>query len=144
LTDGAVHTALVIGATGVTGTALIEQLLDSGWGVAAVSRRTPLLRRDVARTKLRHVAVDLRDAERTHAAFAGLTDLTHVYYCANARRADLRLQLLTNVLDALECAAPQLANINLMQGTKYYGGHLGPFKVPARETDARISGADFY
>jgi nucleoside-diphosphate-sugar epimerase len=49
-----------------------------------------------------------------------------------------------NVLDAVERASPGLENVHLMQGTKYYGCHLGPFKVPARETDPRVPGADFY
>jgi nucleoside-diphosphate-sugar epimerase len=49
-----------------------------------------------------------------------------------------------NVLDAVEAGAPGLANVHLMQGTKYYGCHLGPFAVPARETHARVPGADFY
>jgi nucleoside-diphosphate-sugar epimerase len=31
-----------------------------------------------------------------------------------------------------------------MQGTKYYGCHRGPISVPARETDPRVAGADFY
>jgi len=33
-------------------------------------------------------------------------------------------------------AAPGLRHISLMQGYKVYGAHLGPFKTPARETDA--------
>lgn len=142
--DGAKYTALVIGATGVTGSPLIEQLLGTGWRVVAVSRRTPQLRAGVTITKLRHVAVDLTDADWTRAASAALDDVTHLFYCANDRQLDTRLRLLNNVLDGIEPATSNLVNVNLMQGTKYYGCHLGPFKVPAQETDPRIGGADFY
>ena len=67
-----------------------------------------------------------------------------MFYCANDPRPDTRLRLLSNVLTAIEPVAPHLSNVNLMQGTKYYGCHLGPFSIPARETDPRIPGADFY
>jgi nucleoside-diphosphate-sugar epimerase len=44
--------------------------------------------------------------------------------------------MLTNTVDAVEPVAPGLRHISLMQGYKVYGAHLGPFKTPARETDA--------
>jgi len=40
------------------------------------------------------------------------------------------------VVEAVEPAAAGLRHISLMQGYKVYGAHLGPFKTPARETDA--------
>ena len=138
------RTALIIGASGVTGTPLVEALIESGWRVVAVSRRVPELRSGLETAHLRHLSVDLADGQATRAAFAALSDVTHVFYCANDPRPDVRLRLLSNVLTAIEPAAAHLANVNLMQGTKYYGCHLGPFPVPARETDPRIAGADFY
>jgi len=51
---------------------------------------------------------------------------------------------MANLLDALEVAAPRFRNIGLLQGMKYYGCHLGPFKTPAREDDSRIADNDFY
>jgi nucleoside-diphosphate-sugar epimerase len=44
--------------------------------------------------------------------------------------------MLTNVVEAVEVVAHRLQHISLMQGYKVYGAHLGPFKTPARETDA--------
>ncbi|MFC7640134.1 SDR family oxidoreductase [Streptosporangium lutulentum] len=44
--------------------------------------------------------------------------------------------MLVNTVDAIEPIAPGLRHISLMQGYKVYGAHLGPFKTPARETDA--------
>ena len=45
--------------------------------------------------------------------------------------------MLRNVLDAIEPIAPGLEHVHLVQGTKYYGMHLGPFRTPAREDDPR-------
>ncbi|MBI4188911.1 MAG: hypothetical protein HY525_00045 [Betaproteobacteria bacterium] len=56
----------------------------------------------------------------------------------------VRLAMIGNVLDAIEAAAPAFANINLLQGTKYYGSYLGPFKTPAKESDPRVPGGDFF
>ncbi len=138
------HTALVIGATGVTGTPMVEELLLAGWPVYAVSRRVPMLRAGVPLDKLRHVAVDLTDAPASEAALGRLTDVTHLFYCGNDPSPDVRLALMRHVIDAVEAHAPGLANVHLLQGTKYYGCHLGPFKVPAQESDPRVPGADFY
>jgi hypothetical protein len=52
--------------------------------------------------------------------------------------------MIANTLDAIEAVAPGFANINLLQGTKYYGSYLGPFKTPAKESDPRVPGGDFY
>ncbi|MCC6534504.1 MAG: SDR family oxidoreductase [Burkholderiales bacterium] len=138
------RTALVAGATGVTGTPLVEELLLAGWPVYALSRRAPMLRAGVPSAGLQHVGVDLTDAGASAAALSRLRDVTHLFYCGNAPRQDVRLSLMRNVIDALDQHAAGLENVHLMQGTKYYGCHLGPFKVPARETDARIAGGDFY
>lgn len=44
--------------------------------------------------------------------------------------------MLVNVVNTIEPIAPNLQHISLMQGYKVYGAHLGPFKTPAKETDA--------
>ncbi len=138
--------ALVVGATGVTGTPLTEELLrDPAWQrVYAVSRRVPQFARDVDTGRLTHLAADVDDRQATHAALAGCPDVTHVFHCANHREAATRVRMLGHVLDALEAHAANFTNINLLQGTKYYGCHLGPFKTPAVETDPRVPGGDFY
>jgi nucleoside-diphosphate-sugar epimerase len=137
-------TALVVGASGVIGAPLTEQLIEAGWRVVAASRRAPVLRSGVPAGGLKHLAVDLADVQATRSAFARLGEVTHVFHCANDPRPEVRLRMLSNVLAAIEPAARRLANIHLMQGTKYYGCHLGPITVPARETDPRVAGADFY
>src|SRR5688572_17783078 len=136
--------ALVVGATGVTGTPLAEELLAAGWAVHAICRRKPMLRAGVDATRLHHVALDITDARACQSVLGRLDDVTHLFHCANAPDAATRLALLRNVLDAIEAGRAPLANVHLMQGTKYYGCHLGPFRVPAKESDPRVPGADFY
>ena len=76
--------------------------------------------------------------------------MTHIFYSAYVERATWteavppNLAMLGNLLDAVEPASPELAHINLMQGTKWYGNHLGPFKTPAREDDPRHMPPNFY
>ena len=137
--------ALVVGVTGVTGTPLAEQLLiASGWKVYGLSRRTIQLNTNAQPGAYTHLSVDLTDAAATQRTMRACADVTYVFYCANEGSRDMRRTMIRNVIDALETTAPQFANINLLQGTKYYGSHLGPFKTPAKETDARVPGGDFY
>ncbi|WP_086826179.1 SDR family oxidoreductase [Allokutzneria sp. NRRL B-24872] len=133
--------ALVVGANGVIGRNLIEHLTTlPDWEVIGLSRRGGHAVSDSG--SIRHVAVDLLDAEDTRARLSGLSEVTHVFYAAYQDRpswAELvppNLAMLVNVVDAIEPAAPGLRHISLMQGYKVYGAHLGPFKTPAREDDA--------
>jgi nucleoside-diphosphate-sugar epimerase len=134
---------MVIGASGVTGTPLAEQLALAGWKVYGVSRRPPQLRGGPY-AQFHHVAVDLADATAARRALAGCADVTHVFHCANDANPETRLAMINHTIDVIEAAAPDFANINLLQGTKYYGSYLGPFKTPAKETDPRVAGGDFY
>ncbi|TCT01102.1 SDR family oxidoreductase [Aquabacter spiritensis] len=135
--------ALVVGATGVTGAPLCEQLLRAGWRVHALSRRVPQLASGTPVQSLFHLPVDLDDGARTHAALADLGAVTHVFYCANSPSAEARKEMIGSLLDGLE-TLPHFTNINFIQGMKYYGCHLGPFPTPAKETDPRVPGCDFY
>lgn len=130
--------ALVAGARGVIGRNLIEQLEALGdWDVVGLSRRGGT---DTAR--VHHLRVDLLDRQDTLAKLAGSREVTHIFYAAYADRptwAELvppNLDMLRNVLDAVEPLARDLRHVSLMQGYKVYGAHLGPFKTPAREDDA--------
>ncbi|MER5394957.1 SDR family oxidoreductase [Saccharopolyspora sp. NPDC002686] len=137
--------ALVVGANGVIGRNLVDHLVTlPEWEVVGVSRRGG---EDTDR--VRYLAVDLLDAEDTREKLSGLTGVTHLFYAAYQDRptwAELvppNMAMLTNVVDAVEAAAPGLRHISLMQGYKVYGAHLGPFKTPARETDARPMPPEF-
>lgn len=130
--------ALVAGAQGVIGRNLVDHLSTlPGWEVVGLSRRGGESTRNV-----RHLAVDLLDADQTRSKLSDLTDVTHVFYAAYqdqptwAELVPPNLGMLVNLVDAIEPAAPGLRHVSLMQGYKVYGAHLGPFKTPARETDA--------
>ncbi len=125
--------ALVAGANGVIGKNLIAHLeTQPGWHVIGLSRRGGP----------GQIAVDLLDADDAREKLSGLDDVTHVFYAAYVDKptwAELvppNLAMLTNLVDAIEPVAPGLRHVSLMQGYKVYGAHLGPFKTPARETDA--------
>ena len=142
----ATHTALVCGATGVIGRSILNHLTTQpDWNIVAVSRRTP----DIAGT-YRHIAVDLLDARATAAALAQPFGITHVFYASYIERGSFagsgraNVAMLTHLLDAVLPASPALVHVNLMQGTKWYGSHLGPFKTPAQESDPRAAPPNFY
>jgi nucleoside-diphosphate-sugar epimerase len=131
------NVALVVGARGVIGGNLVNHLEElGGWQVIGLSRRG-----GESTGRVRHVSVDLLDAADTRSALADLGDVTHVFYAAYQDRpsfAELvepNQRMLVNVLEAIEPVAPDLRHVQLMQGYKVYGAHLGPFKTPAREDD---------
>ena len=130
--------ALVVGAQGVIGRNLIAHLEALGdWEVIGLSRRG-----GESSGRVRHIAVDLLDAPQARERLGGLSEVTHIFYAAYQDRpswAELvppNLAMLVNVVEAVEPVATGLRHISLMQGYKVYGAHLGPFKTPARETDA--------
>ncbi|MFD1135895.1 SDR family oxidoreductase [Paenibacillus urinalis] len=138
-------TALVVGANGVIGRNLIDYLLTlPEWNIIGVSRRGG---KNAGR--LRYVAADLLNEEDTYEKLGNLTTVTHIFYAAYQDRptwAELvppNLAMLVNVVNAIEPIAPNLKHISLMQGYKVYGAHLGPFKTPARETDANHMPPEF-
>ncbi|WP_276485834.1 SDR family oxidoreductase [Paraflavitalea pollutisoli] len=133
-----INTALVVGANGVIGSNLIKHLqsLDN-WQVIGLSRKG-----GDNKPRLQHVAIDLLDAAASRNALVHLNNVTHIFYSAYQDRptwAELvapNLAMLVNVVEAIEPIAPNLQHISLMQGYKVYGAHLGPFKTPAKESDA--------
>ena len=137
--------ALVVGARGVIGRNLTDHLAAlGGWDVIGVSRHG-----GPSAGPVRHVAVDLLDADESRKKLGVLTDVTHIFYAAYQDRpswAELvapNLAMLVNAVETVERVAPGLRHVSLMQGYKVYGGHLGPFKTPARETDAYFMPPEF-
>ncbi|WP_437815196.1 SDR family oxidoreductase [Sorangium sp. So ce1078] len=137
--------ALVVGAQGIIGRNLIEHLAALGeWDVIGLSRRG-----GEPAGRVRHVVVDLLDREDCREKLGGLAEVTHIFYAAYQDRptwAELvppNLAMLVNVVEAVEPVASGLEHISLMQGYKVYGAHLGPFKTPARETDAHHMPPEF-
>lgn len=137
--------AVVVGANGIIGSNLIAHLVELGdWDIVGLSRRG-----GETVGKVSHIAVDLLNAAEAKAKLSHLTNITHIFYAAYQDRpswAELvapNLAMLVNVVNAIEPIAPSLEHISLMQGYKVYGAHLGPFKTPARETDANHMPPEF-
>jgi nucleoside-diphosphate-sugar epimerase len=140
-------TALVAGAGGAASKRLIEALVaDPDWSVIGLAR-TPRPSSD----RLTFISVDLFDRDACARALAGQSSVTHLFYTARAKHGETGVEsvednvaMLRNVLDAIEPVATRLAHVHLVQGTKYYGMHLGPFRTPAREDDPRLDFPNFY
>jgi nucleoside-diphosphate-sugar epimerase len=131
------NVALVVGARGVIGGNLVRHLRQlDGWRVIGLSRRG-----GESTGTVRQVSVDLLDTRDTRHKLADLTEVTHVFYAAYQDRPDFaglvepNQRMLVNTLQVIEPVAANLRHVQLMQGYKVYGAHLGPFKTPAREDD---------
>ena len=139
-------TALVAGAGGAASKRLIEVLLaDPEWSVIALARSPR-----ASAGRLTAISADLFDRAACARALATQRGVTHVFYTARAKHGETGVEsvednvaMLRNVLDAVETVAVSLEHVHLVQGTKYYGMHLGPFRTPAREEDPRV-GSNFY
>lgn len=139
-------TAVIVGGLGVIGRNLLHHLepMDD-WDIVGLSRRTPDFE-----TRARFVPVDLLDRAETFDQLAGLRDATHVFYCAFQARPSWaehnapNLAMLANAVEAIEAASDRLQHVHLVEGTKWYGSHLGPFRTPAREDDPPHMLPNFY
>ena len=140
-------TALVAGAGGAASKRLIEVLLaDPDSSVIALARSP---RASTAR--MNAISADLFDRAACADALSAHRGVTHIFYTARAKHGETGVEsvednvaMLRNVLDAVEPVASGLEHVHLVQGTKYYGMHLGPFRTPAREDDARHPPPNFY
>ncbi len=138
--------ALVAGALGVTGRTLVNHLASLGsWQVIGLSRRSPEFT-----TSAQYLSVDLLDRRSLEAQLGDLRDVTHIFFAALQPAENFfaevapNLAMLTNLVEVVERASPQLRKVVLVEGAKYYGAHLGPYKTPARENDPRHMPPNFY
>jgi len=137
--------AVVVGALGVMGRYIVDKLAAlPDWEVIGLSRR-----KGEDRERVRYVAADV--LQRWEPDFG---DVTHVFFAAfqasAGKAADYasniapKRDMLVNSVSAIERVSPELERVVLITGTKYYGTHLGPYKTPARESDPRHAGANYY
>lgn len=138
--------ALVVGGSGLLGGNLIRRLADTPhWRVKSLSRRSL----DTG-VPVHHVAADLLDRAQLHARAEELSDVTHVFFCSRAVAqgyaisVDANTVMLENLLDVLVPVAPELQHVQLVHGLKWYGSHVGPIKLPAKETDPPHTDSSFY
>jgi len=138
----AAGTALVVGATGSAGSAIVAELKRVG------SFRVVELARKSRPGDAGSVSADLLDPAGLKQALRGLEDVTQLIFTARliapdgGEDRDLNALALQNLLEALS-GSRTLRRIVLIHGTKWYGSHLGRYLVPAVETDT-IPAPHFY
>jgi nucleoside-diphosphate-sugar epimerase len=134
------NVALVAGAGGIIGKALLEEIAATpGWRGIALSRSHG------------DIVADLSDTEASRTALADAGDVTHVFYAAYGPGGGLAEEdarnsaMLRNLLDGLEAAGSPIERVVLYQGAKVYGVHLGPVTTPFYEDEnPRPIGPNFY
>lgn len=132
---------VVAGATGLVGFAALKQFAARAeCEVIGLSRRAPHETHGATCLPL-----DLTDAAACRRVVGDLTGVTHLVYAALFEMPGLVAgwqaqqqiatndQMLRNLLEPLLAASPGLRHVTLLQGTKAYGVHVRPMKVPARE-----------
>lgn len=138
--------AVIVGALGVIGRNLVHYLEDDpDWQVVGLSRRPPDFD-----THAQFISVDLLDRSDAEAKLSSVTDATHIFYTAFQGRPTWaehnapNLAMLINSVEPIAAASSGLRHVNLIEGNKIYGSHLGPFKTPAREDDPPHMLPNFY
>ena len=139
---------LILGASGLVGTAAANSFARAGWSVIAASRRpAPLIDAGV-----QQVSLDLQDPAACQAFAAANSDVTHMVYAAvfelpgliegwsDPVQIETNGQMLRNIVTPL----PNLEHVTLLQGTKAYGAIVQPMRVPGRESQPRVVHPNFY
>ena len=138
-------TTLIIGGSGIIGRAVVRNLAkEKSRRVIALSRRPE----DQLPDNTLSLSIDL--SEPVQESIPSLTHVTHMLYSGyidapgwDAQRGP-NVELFRNSIELALNNCPNLQHVTLMQGTKAYGAHLGPFKTPAKETDPRTNNGYFY
>ncbi len=142
------RTALVVGASGIVGSATAALLVEQGWTVHGLARRPG------GQPGVRPVIADLQDATATAAALADLHPdavfvTTWLRQDSEAENIRVNAAMVRNLLDGLpKPSAPR--HVALVTGLKHY---LGPFEAygkgelpatPFREEQGRLNVENFY
>jgi nucleoside-diphosphate-sugar epimerase len=142
------RTALVVGTSGIVGSATAALLIEQGWTVYGLARRPS------DQPGVHPVAADLTDAAGTAAALKDLAP-DAVFVSTWSRQAteaeNIRVNgaMVRNLLDGLR-AAKSVRHVALVTGLKHY---LGPFEAygkgvlpqtPFREEQGRLDVENFY
>jgi nucleoside-diphosphate-sugar epimerase len=142
------QTALVVGASGIVGTATATLLLEKGWTVHGLARRP------VEQAGVLPVAADLRDTAATAAALRDLKPdavfiTTWLRQDTEAENIRVNSGMVRNLLDGVRPTG-SVRHVALVTGLKHY---LGPFEAygkgslpqtPFRESQGRLDVPNFY
>ena len=144
---------LIVGVSGLVGTASALEFQSAGYEVLSVSRRVPEL---LPLKQIKHSKLDLHDraACREFIDTQG-QNITHLIYTAvyelpgliegwtDKNQIDANGLMLRNILEPLS-KTRNLKHVTLLQGTKAYGLTVGPIRTPARECQNRVVHPNFY
>ena len=142
------QTALIAGASGIIGGATAALLIEQGWSVHGLARRS------VQIDGVRPVEADLQDAASTTSALAGIDPdavfiATWLRQDSEAQNIRVNAAMVRNLLDGLR-ASGSTRHVALVTGLKHY---LGPFEsygrgslpqTPFREEQGRLEVENFY
>ncbi|WAJ28866.1 SDR family oxidoreductase [Antarcticirhabdus aurantiaca] len=142
------HSALVVGASGIVGSATADLLIREGWTVHGLARRP------TEQPGVLPVAADLQDAAGTAAALRDLKPeavfvTTWLRQATEAENIRVNAGMVRNLLDGLRPAG-SVRHVALVTGLKHY---LGPFEAygkgtlpqtPFRESQGRLDVPNFY
>jgi nucleoside-diphosphate-sugar epimerase len=136
---------LIVGPSGASGIAIVDALRRRGG-----CRIYGLSRRDLKDERWTHISADLLDASSCRAALKG-RNITHLFYAARAKHGEGGVEavpenrdMLANVVAACAEGSSHLRHVHLVEGGKWYGQHLGPYRTPSREDDPRHMPPNFY
>lgn len=140
--------ALIVGATGLSGSYTGRLLKENGWTIVTLSRGKADL--DFSD---RHIAADLKDGEATKAALAAAQDVTHVFFCTWSREANeaenvrVNALMIRNLFEGI--ADAPVKHAALVTGLKHYLGSFDDYAqftpyTPFLESSPRLPGANFY
>lgn len=121
--------ALVVGATGITGSNLAEELISQGWTTYGLSRNP-----NNNIPNLLPIKADLMDEQNLAEALEGISP-THIYFTTwmrnDTEEENIRVNsaLVRNLLNVLS-AKKSVQHVALVTGLKHY---LGPFEAYAKE-----------
>jgi nucleoside-diphosphate-sugar epimerase len=140
--------ALIVGSSGIIGSAMAEILNEDGWPVSGLARKP------VEQAGVTPIAADQLDPASLQAALAGANP-SHIFIASwlrqktEAENIRVNSAMVRNLLDALR-PAKSVRHVALVTGLKHY---LGPFEAygkgklpqtPFREEQGRLDIENFY
>ncbi|KAI0020073.1 NAD dependent epimerase/dehydratase family protein [Xylariomycetidae sp. FL0641] len=136
--------AYVTGATGITGTAIVDTLLKSSEYDEVYTFSRSQKPESHSNSRVKHATIDLTtSADDMASSLKHIPPARHIYFCAyladpdEAEASRINGAMLSNFLNALTKTGliVELERFILTCGLKQYGVHLGRPKNPMREDD---------
>jgi nucleoside-diphosphate-sugar epimerase len=153
--DSLNNTAIITGSNGISGQAMLKILLGhpTRWTSIYALSQGPPLKGGITGPQVHHITVNFLDSSDHIAAVLKENGVTSGYcfflsYKESPDPAVMEREngdMLRNFITAAHTANIRFHRLVLQTGGKHYGVHQGPYNIPAREDDPRVSlGPNFY